>query len=109
MLGSLLYLTSSRLDIQFFICLCDRFQVSPKESYLTTVKKNFRYLVGTQDIRLRYSANCSLDLVAYTDADYAGSRLDTKSTSGYYQFLRGCLVSWESKKQHSVALSITEA
>ena len=48
-------------------------------------------------------------MIAYTDADYAGSRLDRKSTSGYCQFLVGCLVSWTSKKQHSVALSITEA
>ena len=98
MIGSLLYLTSSRPDIQFCVCLCARFQVSPTESYLTTVKRIFRYLVGTQDIRLWYSANYSLDLVAYTDADYAGSRLDRKSTSRYCQFLGGCLVSWASKK-----------
>ena len=56
-----------------------------------------------------YPTNCSLDLVAYTDVDYASSRLDRKSTSEYCQFLGGCLVSWASKKQHSVALSTTEA
>ena len=48
-------------------------------------------------------------MVAYTDADYAGSRLDRKNTSGYCQFLGGCLVSWASKKQHSIALSTVEA
>ena len=48
-------------------------------------------------------------MIAYTDADYASSRLDRKSTSGYCQFLGGCLVSWASKKQHSVALSTVEA
>ena len=47
-------------------------------------------------------------MIAYTDADYVGSRLDRKGTSEYYQFLGGCLVSWASKKQHSVALSTTE-
>ena len=83
MIGSLLYLTSSRLDIQFSVCLCARFQASPRESNLTTVKRIFRYLAGTQDIGLWYPANCSLELVAYIDADYAGSRLDKKSTSGY--------------------------
>ena len=98
MIGSLLYLTSSRTDIQFFVCLCARFQVSPKESHLTTVKRIFRYLAGTQDIRLWYPANYNLELIAYTDSDYAGSRLDRKSTSGYCQFIRGCLVSWASKK-----------
>ena len=89
--------------------LCARFQASSRESHLTTVKKIFRYLVRTLDIGLWYLTNCSLDLVAYTDADYAGSRLDRKSTSGYYQFLGECLVSWASKKQYSVALSTTEA
>ena len=104
MIGSLLYLTSSRPDIQFCVCLCVRFQASPRESHLTTIKK-IRYLTGTQDIRLWYPTNFSLDLVANTDADHAGSRLDRKSTSGYCQFLGGCLVSWVLKKQHSVALS----
>ena len=91
MIGSLLYLTSLR------------------ESHLIAVKRIFRYLAGTQDIGLWYPANFSLELVAYTDADYAGSRLDRNSTSEYCQFLRGCLVSWASKKQHSVALSTVEA
>ena len=109
MIGSLLYLTSSRPNIQFCVCLCTIFQASPRESHLIAVKKNFRYLAETQDIRLWYSANYSLDLVAYTDADYAGIRLDRKSTSGYCQFLGRCLVSWASKKQHSVALSTAEA
>ena len=105
MIGSLLYLTSSRPDIQFSVCLCARFQASPRESHLTTVKRIFRYLVETQDIGLWYPANCNLELIAYIDSDYAGSRLDRKSTTGYDQFLGGCLVSWASKKQHSVALS----
>ena len=109
MIGSLLYLTSFRPDIQFSIFLCTRFQASPKESYLSAVKRIFRYLVGTQDIGLWYPANCNLELIAYTDSDYAGRRLDRKSTSGYCQFLGGCLVSWASKKQHSVALSTVEA
>ena len=104
MIGSLLYLTSSRPDIQFSICLCARFQASPRESHLTAIKRIFRYLAGTQDIGLWYPANCSLELITYTNSDYAGSRLDRKSTSGYYQFLGECLVSWASKKQHSVAL-----
>ena len=47
MIGSLLYLTSSKLDIQFFVCLCARFQASPRESHLTAIKRIFRYLAGT--------------------------------------------------------------
>ena len=89
MIGSLLYLTSSRPDIQFSVCLCARFQASPRESHLTAVKRIFRYLAGTQDIGLWYPANCNLDLVAYTNTYYVGSKLDRKSTSGYCQFLGG--------------------
>ena len=98
MIGSLLYLTSSRPDIQSCVCLCARFQVSLRESHLTTVKRIFRYLAEIQDIGLWYPTNYSLDLVEYTDTNYASSRLDRKSTSGYCQFLGGYLVSWASKK-----------
>ena len=107
MIRSLLYLTSSRPDIQFCVCLC---QISSKSQRVTlnSYKKIFRYLAGTQDIRLWYPTNYSLELVAYTNADYAGSRLDRKSTIGYCQFLEGCLVSQASKQQHSIALSTAE-
>ena len=74
-----------------------------------TVKQIFRYLLGTVDLGLWYPISCSFDLVAYTDADYVGCKIDKKSTSEMCQFLGGCLVSWASKKQHSVALSIAEA
>ena len=52
MIGSLLYLTACRPDIQFSMCLCTRFQVDPKESHLTTVKRIMRYLVGTIELDL---------------------------------------------------------
>ena len=72
------------------MCLCAKFQACPKESHFVAVKRIFRYLVGTKDIGLWYPTKCNLDLVAYTDSDFAGSKLDQKSTSGYYQFLGGC-------------------
>ena len=109
MIESLLYLTATRPDIQFSVCLCARFQTCPLESHFAAIKRIFRYLVGTKDIGFWYPINCNLDLVAYTDSDFVGSKLDQKSTSGYCQILRGCLISWVSKKQHSVALSTTEA
>ena len=55
------------------------------------------------------SVGCEFLLISYSDADYARCRLDRKSTSSYCQFLGNCLVSWASKKQHSVALSTAEA
>ena len=64
-----------------------------------------RYLVEITELGLWYPAGCELSLISYSDADYAGCRLDRKSTSGYCQFLSNCLVSQASKKQHSVTLS----
>jgi hypothetical protein len=109
MIGSLLYLTASRPDIMFSVCLCARFQSCPKESHLIAVKRIFRYLLGTIDLGLWYPKSNSFDLISYTDADFAGCKIDRKSTSGTCHFLGHSLVSWFSKKQNSVALSTAEA
>ncbi|OMO77060.1 Zinc finger, CCHC-type [Corchorus capsularis] len=109
MIGSLLYLTASRPDILFSVCLCARFQSGPKESRLVAVKRIFRYLQGTIGLGLWYPKGSLLDLSGYSDADFAGSKTDRKSTSGTCQFLGEMLVSWSNKKQNSVALSTTEA
>ena len=65
MIGSLLYLTTSRPDIQFCVCLCARFQSNPKESHMLAVKRIFKYLVGTCDLGIWYPASCKLELFAY--------------------------------------------
>ena len=109
MIRSLLYLTASRPDIMFSVCLCARFQSCPKESHFHAVKRILKYLLGTIDVGLWYPRNVEFNLVGYSDADFAGSLLDRKSTSGTCQFLGSSLVSWFSKKQNSVALSTTEA
>jgi len=108
-IGSLLYLTASRPDIVFSVGLCARFQASPQEAHLKAAKRILRYLKYTPDLGLWYPKECSFDLVGYTDADYAGFLIDRKSTSGMAHFLGPCLVSWGTKKQHSVALSMAEA
>ncbi|KAH9762987.1 hypothetical protein KPL70_001016 [Citrus sinensis] len=109
MIGSLLYLTASRPDIMFSVCLCPRFQSCPKESHLLAVKRIFRYLSGTIDIGRWYPRGTHIDLTCYSDADFAGHKVDRKSTSGTCHFLGHSLVSWFNKKQNSVALSTTEA
>ena len=108
MIGSLLYLTATRPDIHFAVCLCARFQASPRTSHRQAVKRILRYLKYTTEFGLWYSASSSLELVGYADADYAGCRVDRKSTSGLYCFLGSSLVCWSSRKQTSVANSITE-
>ncbi|GJY89458.1 uncharacterized mitochondrial protein-like protein [Tanacetum coccineum] len=109
MIGSLMYLTSSRPDIMFAVCACARYQVNPKVSHLHVVKRIFRYLKGQPKLGLWYLKDSLFDLVAYTDSDYAGASLDMKFTTVGYQFLRGRLISWQCKKQTVVANSTTEA
>ena len=106
MIGSLLYLTASRSDIVFSVSLFARFQSNPKETHLKAVKRILRYLKHTPNLALWYPKGCNFNLVGYADADYAGFLVDRKSTSGMTQFLGPCLVSWATKKQHSVVMSI---
>ncbi|GJY89419.1 putative ribonuclease H-like domain-containing protein [Tanacetum coccineum] len=109
MIGSLMYLTSSRPDIMFAVCACARYQVNPKVSHLHAVKRIFRYLKGQPKLGLWYPKDSPFDLVAYTDSDYAGASLDRKSTIGGCQFLGCRLISWQCKKQTVVANSTTKA
>nr|GEV34151.1 hypothetical protein [Tanacetum cinerariifolium] len=88
MIGSLMYLTTSRPDIMFAICAYARHQVTPKECHLYAVKRIFKYL---------------------KDSDYGGATQDRKSTTGDCQFFGRRLISWQCKKQTIVATSITEA
>nr|GEW29708.1 putative ribonuclease H-like domain-containing protein [Tanacetum cinerariifolium] len=87
MIGSLIYLTSSRPDIMFAVCACARFQVTPKASHLHAVKRIFRYLKGKPHLGLWYPKDLPFILVAYSECDYAGASLDRKSTTGGCQFL----------------------
>ncbi|GJV08113.1 putative ribonuclease H-like domain-containing protein [Tanacetum coccineum] len=109
MIGSLMYLTSSRPDIMFVVCACARYQVNPKVSHLPTVKRIFMYFKGQPKLGLWYPKDSPFDLVAYTDSDYAGASLDRKSTTGGCQFLKSKLISWQCKKQTVVANSTIEA
>jgi hypothetical protein len=109
MIGFLLYLCASRLDIMLSVSMYARFQSNPKEVHLRAVKRIMRYLVYTLKFGLWYPKGSTFDLTGYSDADYAGCKIDRKSTSGTYQFLGRSLVSWASKKQNSVALSTTKA
>ncbi|XP_019183738.1 PREDICTED: uncharacterized protein LOC109178656 [Ipomoea nil] len=108
-IGSLLYLTASRPDISFAVGVCARFQAKPKESHLSAERKILRYLKGIQSVSLWYPREGSFNLIDYSDADFAGCRIDRKSTSETCQFLVGRLVSWFSKKQNSIATSTAEA
>ncbi|GJW63184.1 putative ribonuclease H-like domain-containing protein, partial [Tanacetum coccineum] len=95
---------ASDVDVHLY-----RFQVTPKSSHLSAVKRIFRYLKGKPKLGLWYPKVSSFDLESYSDSDYAGANLDRKSTTGGCQFLGRRLISWQCKKQTIVATSTTEA
>ncbi|GJR03133.1 putative ribonuclease H-like domain-containing protein [Tanacetum coccineum] len=96
-------------DIMYAVCVCSRFQVTPKTSHLNAVKRIFKYLKGKPHLGLWYPRESPFDLEAFSDSDYGGSNLDRKSTTGGCQFLGQRLISWQCKKQTIVATSTTEA
>ena len=73
------------------------------------VKRNFRYLMHTPNLGLWYPKGSTFELLGYFDSDYAGCKVNRKSTTRTCQFIGRSLVSWSSKKQNSVALSTAEA
>ena len=87
MIGSLLYLCASRPDIMLSVCMCARFQANPKECHLVAIKRILRYLVHTPNLGLWYLEGSKFDLLGYSDFDYAGCKVNRKSTSGTCQFL----------------------
>nr|GFA13263.1 hypothetical protein [Tanacetum cinerariifolium] len=109
MIGTLLYLTASRHELQFAICMCARYQARPTKKHVHTVKRIFRYLRGTIHRGLWYSKDYSVALTAFADADHAGYQDTRRSTSGSVQLLRERLISWSSKRKKSAAISSTEA
>ncbi|XP_075499187.1 uncharacterized protein LOC142537565 [Primulina tabacum] len=107
-IGSLLYLTASRPDIMFSVCLCARYQSNPKISHLKAVKRILRYIAGTIELGLWYTHETNSNLVGFSDADWAGDLDDRKSTSGGCFYLGNNLISWHSRKQNCVSLSTAE-
>ncbi|GKE54375.1 retrovirus-related pol polyprotein from transposon TNT 1-94 [Tanacetum coccineum] len=109
MIGTLLYHTATRPDLQFAICMCARYQARPTKKHLLVVKRIFWYLKGTVNRGLWYPKDSSIALTAFTDADHAGFQDTRRSTSGSMQFLGDRLIRWSSKRQKSAAISSTEA
>ncbi|GJZ47142.1 hypothetical protein Tco_0600974 [Tanacetum coccineum] len=104
-----MYLTTSRPDLTFAICMCARYQAKPTEKHLHSVKRIFKYLRGTVNQGLWHPKDSFIALAAYADADYASYQYTRRSTSGCMQLLGDRLVSWSSKRQKNAAISSTEA
>nr|GEZ31476.1 uncharacterized mitochondrial protein AtMg00810-like [Tanacetum cinerariifolium] len=109
MIGTLLYLTANRPDLQLAICMCARYQARPIEKHVHAVKRIFRYLRGTVNRGLWYPKDSSVALTTFAYADHAGCQDTRGNTSGSVHFLGERLISWSLKRKKSAAISSTEA
>ncbi|PRQ33949.1 putative RNA-directed DNA polymerase [Rosa chinensis] len=109
LVGSLMYLTSTRPDLMYAVSLIARYMSQPTELHLMAAKRVLRYVKGTVGFGILYKKEASGVLTAYTDSDYAGCLEDRKSTSGYAFMMSSGAVAWSSRKQPIVTLSTTEA
>ncbi|GJR77869.1 hypothetical protein Tco_0090234, partial [Tanacetum coccineum] len=107
MIGSLMYLTASRPDLVFVVCMCAIYQSKPTKKYLEAVKRVFRYLQGSINMGLWYPKDTAMALTTYADVDHAGCQDTRRSTSGR-PVLVNKLVSWHQEKT-STSISSTEA
>lgn len=109
MVGKLIFLTHTRPDLSFAVSTVSRFMSKPQEPHLQAVKHIYRYLHGSTDSALLYQRGEGDYLSGFTDADWAGDLHDRKSTTGFVFLLGGTPITWNSRKQPTVALSSTEA
>ena len=109
MVGSLMYLTTTRPNIMHGVNLISRFMKTPKESHWKAGKRILRHVNGTIDFGINYSTLEDFKLIGYTDNDCGRNIDDRKITSGYTFHLGTCMVSWASRKKPIVTLSSTEA
>lgn len=108
LVGALQYLTFTRPDISFAVQQVCLFMHDPRESHFTALKRILRYIKGTILHGLLIKKSSITDLVAYSNVDWAGCPSTHRSTSGYYVFLCDSLISWSSKRQHTVSRSSAE-
>lgn len=110
MVGSIMFaMIESRPDIAFATSLVSRFAKNPSKAHIEAVKMILRYLHTTRTRGITYGRDSDLDIIGYSDSDWAGDRDTRKSTSGYVFVLNNGAVSWSSKRQPTIALSSTEA
>ena len=106
--GKLMYLKHTRLDIAFFVSMISRFMHCLSSHHLLAAKIILKYIFGTMDLGIHYHKVHNFNLVGYSDSDLAGSCDDRKSTSGYAFNLASGTVAWTSKKQEMTTLSSLE-
>ena len=109
LVGRLIYLVHTRPNITYSVSVISQFMHDLREPHLQAAYRVLHYLKGNLEKGILFKKNDTFSLEAYTDADYAGSIVDRRSTTGHCTFLGGNLVTWSSKKQNVVARSFAES
>ena len=109
LVGRLNYLTVTRPDISFSVSVISQFLDSPCDTHWNAALRILKYIKGAPGQGLLYTDKGNMQVIGYTDADWAGSPIDRRSTTGYCILVGGNLISWKSKKQDVVARSSAEA
>ncbi|KAK8948569.1 hypothetical protein KSP39_PZI005174 [Platanthera zijinensis] len=109
LVGSLIYLTNTRPDIEFSVNSVSRFMNNPSKAHYEAAKRILRYVKGTKSYSLFYCKHYHTELIGYADSDWGRSIEDRRSISAYVFFLGQNILSWSSRKQQFVALSSAEA
>ena len=103
-----MYLTVTRPDLMFVVCLISRCMADPKEEHMLIAKRVLRYLKGTLNVGIYYKWSKDVNLLRYTDSNYARDIDDRKNTSGYVLFINAAAICWSSRKQVIITPSSTE-
>lgn len=109
LVGCLQYLTFTRLDLSYAVQQICLYMHDPREPHLAALKRILRYVHGALDLSLHLYSSSTTSLVGYTDSDWAGCPSTRRSTLGYCVFLGDNLLSWSSKRQHTLSRSSAEA
>lgn len=109
LVGKLIYLSHTRPDIAYAVGVVSQFMHKPQSDHMEAALRIVRYLKGSPGKGILFQNHGHLEILGYTDADWAGNPVDRRSTSGYFTFVGGNLVTWKSKKQKVVSLSSAES
>jgi len=110
MIGTLLYAAlGTRPDISYAVTRLSRYNQNPLAEHINYAKYALKYLVSTKDLRICYDGSSNAGLIGYSDSDWAEDRDDHHATSGHVFTMANAAISWVSRRQKTVALSVGEA